>query len=129
MLLRPVWAAASVVVYLLVGFVGLPVFSGFSGGVSALVSPSGGYLFGYLAIAVATAWGVRCGKWYLTALCMLGGLLGCYLVGTVWFMAVTGMDLGKSLALCVLPFVPFDAAKGVCAYLLASVLKKRVTLD
>ena len=115
-LLDPVWAFASQMVYLLLGLVGIPVFAGFSSGPSALLGPTGGYIVGYLFLALLTAlafhWG---GKWFLLLPCMLGGLAICYLLGTGWFILTTGRSLTESLALCVLPFVLPDLCKGALA--------------
>lgn len=116
------WAALSMGVYILLGAVGLPVFSGFSGGVGVLVGPRGGYIAGYLLCAVAVAalgkvW--RNSLWKLL-LVMALGVLSCYTLGTLWFMNVRGMGLAESLSMCVLPFLPGDAAKAAAAALLTS---------
>lgn len=121
--------AVSQAVYVLLGAVGLPVFSSFTGGVGILFGPTGGYIFGY----IAAAWLVgmlasRCkGKIYWYGLSMVGGLVLCYLLGTAWFMVVTHTGLVESLMMCVVPFLPGDAAKIVVAALLAPVLHKALT--
>ena len=118
----------SVLVYILLGAVGLPVFSGFSGGLSALTSYSGGYITGFIFLAL-TYWAaekfigdilpVRIGA-------LIVGLAICYAFGTAWFMYVTKSGLKYSLSACVLPFIPFDAAKMVLAVIITSRLKKYV---
>ena len=122
-------AAASQAVYVLLGAVGLPVFSSFSGGVGILFGPTGGYIFGYIAAAwLVGLLAARCkGKLYWFALSMVGGLALCYLLGTAWFMVVTHTGLAQSLLLCVAPFLPGDAAKIVVAALLAPVLRKSLS--
>ena len=93
MLLEPAWAAASMGVYMLLGAVGIPVFAGFMGGPAVLLGKTGGYVIGYIFIALATALAVkRSGKLPVIGAAMLAGLLVCYGFGTAWFMAVTGAD-------------------------------------
>ena len=111
----------SVLVFILLGAVGLPVFSGFKGGVSVLLGPTGGYIWSYILVALFIGFfaaGERSNKW-LTILrifivCLIGIVI-CYTLGTAQFMLVRGMDLKQSLALCVLPFIPFDIAKAAVA--------------
>ena len=93
MLLAPAWAAASMGVYMLLGAVGIPVFAGFMGGPAVLLGKTGGYVIGYIFIALATALAVkRSGKLPVIGAAMLAGLLICYGFGTAWFMAVTGAE-------------------------------------
>ena len=105
----------SVLVYLLLGAVGAPVFAGFRGGFASLLGTTGGYLVGFvlltLIIAFAQArWGQ--GQWVFV-LSAAVGLLVCYAFGTAWFLIVytrTGaITLGVVLAKCVLPFLLPDA--------------------
>lgn len=100
----------SVLVYLLLGAVGAPVFAGFRGGFASLLGTTGGYLVGFvlltLIITFAQAhWGQ--GQWVFV-LSAAVGLLVCYAFGTAWFLIVytrTGaITLGVVLAKCVLPF-------------------------
>ncbi|MBR3019172.1 MAG: biotin transporter BioY [Clostridia bacterium] len=119
----------TVAVYVLLGAAGVPVFAGFKGGLAALTGPTGGYIIGYLPYAALAGlpvkkmrnsfWG-RCG---LIAL----GTFSCYALGTAWFMFVTGRTLGESMGLCVLPFLPGDAAKMALASILAPRLRKAMT--
>ncbi|MEG1744447.1 MAG: biotin transporter BioY [Ruthenibacterium sp.] len=127
MLLSPAWAACSMGVYLALGVIGVPVFAGFMGGPAVLFGKTGGYVLGYIAIALCTALALKLtDQAWLIALAMAGGLVICYVLGTAWFMAVTGADLASSLAWCVLPFVLPDLAKVVCAYLLGKLLQVRL---
>lgn len=127
MLLRPAWAAAAVCVYMLLGAVGIPVFAGFQGGPAALLGNTGGYIIGYLFIALATALAVRhSGKTIVVGAAMLLGLVVCYAFGTAWYMFVSGANLATALAWCVLPFVVPDVCKGVFAYALGRVLSNRL---
>ena len=103
----------AVAVYLLLGAVGVPVFSGFTGGIQKLLGVTGGYLVGYLpcvAIVGAAADHTKKHRW-LVAVAMVAGTALLYALGTVWFMLQSGRTLAESMSLCVLPFLPGDAAK------------------
>ncbi|HEX3017261.1 MAG TPA: biotin transporter BioY [Caproicibacter sp.] len=103
----------SIIVYVLLGAAGLPVFAGFSGGFHVIAGPTGGYIFGF----VACAWIIgilsrRFGRKLLPLVfSMILGTAVCYILGTAWFMFVTKRGLMESLALCVIPFLIGDAAK------------------
>ncbi|MBR4206448.1 MAG: biotin transporter BioY [Clostridia bacterium] len=124
------WGTVSVLVYLGLGLIGLPVFSGFTGGVGKLAGPTGGYLIGFIFAALAF-WGVTAlfGTGPLPSL--LGMALGnflCYAFGTAWFMlaASSKPSLAAALTMCVLPYVVPDLIKIACAYLFAKALKARL---
>ncbi|MBR1627743.1 MAG: biotin transporter BioY [Lachnospiraceae bacterium] len=122
-------AFASVLLYILIGLVGMPVFSGYAGGPAKLFGPTGGYIFGYLTLVLISGFFIDrfpARKWMLQIGGMLLGLLSCYFLGTVWFMLLSGMSLGESLALCVYPFVAFDAAKILSAYFVGNTIKHAV---
>ena len=114
----------SVALYLLIGAIGAPVFSGFTGGLQKLVGPTGGYLIGYLPGALIAGLAVRDGqtapekKWLMPAL-MVAATLAIYILGTAWFVIQSGKTLVAALSLCVLPFLPGDAAKIAATSLLA----------
>ena len=111
-LLGPMLGAASQLIFICVGAVGIPVFANFSGGVGVLAGPTGGYLLGYLAAGLVTGLCTR-GKPGFWRLCgaMALGLLLCYTFGTIWFLVLTGKTLAGALAICVFPFLPGDALK------------------
>ena len=108
----------SIAVFLLLGAIGLPVFAGFKGGIGALLGATGGYLMGFLLSGLCiwfaeAKFGQSLGVFIVA---MIIGLLLCYAFGTAWFVAVYtrangAISFGKALALCVLPFLPFDAVK------------------
>lgn len=119
-LLGPMRGTVSQAVYLLLAAIGVPVMAGFQGGAAALFGKTGGYVIGYLLAALITGllaehWGRK-----LLPLCcaMVLGCFGCYVLGTLWFMVVTGTGLMQSLAWCVLPYLPGDAIKIVLAAML-----------
>ena len=115
-ILGPVWGLAAVFVYLLLGAVGLPVFSGFSGGIGKLIGITGGYLIGYLPCVAIVGFSRRYP--YLFPVLSVAGLAVCYLFGTVWFSISSGNTFVASLSVAVVPYLPFDAIKIVAASLL-----------
>ena len=127
---RGTWAVAA---YLLLGFAGLPVFSGFQGGPGVLLGATGGYIAGFLAAALLY-WAVTArlrNSLPVVAVSMVLGLLACYALGTAWFLAVyartTGpVGLGAALGMCVLPFVLPDLVKLALALALSRRLAGRL---
>lgn len=120
----------SVLIYVLLGAVGVPVFAGMTGGVGILAGPTGGYIIGFIPAAIII--GFAADKWERKALplivAMVLGVLVCYLIGTIWFMVVTGMGIGESLMLCVVPFLIPDGVKIALAMILSNRLSKVVKL-
>lgn len=117
----------SVGLYLLLGMMGLPVFSGHTGGVQKLFGATGGYLLGYLPMTAIAGWGItHSRKRWVQVLAMLLGEAALYLLGTAWFCMQAGTDVLAALAVCVYPFLPLDVAKIVAAALLGENLKKRL---
>ena len=110
----------SILCYLLLGAAGLPVFSGFRGGIGAILGPTGGYLWGFLGTGLVF-WLLE--KWSRPA-AMVAGILVCYACGTVWYMTYTGGALAAVLAQTVLPYLIPDAVKLVLALRLTKRLKK-----
>ena len=126
----------SVLIYLLLGAIGVPVFAGFSGGVGSILGSTGGYIIGFLFSAVVM-WLMEhfLGKkiWVL-ALSMLLGLLVCYLFGTAWFMIVYANQSGAvglwtALGWCVFPFIIPDLLKIAVALVVCKRLAKAIRLD
>ena len=120
----------AVLVYILMGAIGIPVFSGFTGGIGILTGTTGGYIAGFLFSALIM-WGMEklFGRSTLVlAGSMVLGLIVCYAVGTLWFMTVYAASSGAVgiltvLGWCVFPFIIPDIAKIV----LALILTKRLS--
>ena len=110
-LLGPRQGVLAVLVYLLLGLIGVPVFSGFQGGGAVLFSATGGYLTGFLFTAAITGALSRNPGRLVSA--MVLGQAVCYLFGTLWFSSVyaAGTGFGAALQLCVLPYLLPDALK------------------
>ena len=109
-------ATLSCVVYVLIGMVGMPVFSGYSGGLGKLAGPTGGYIIGYIFMALVSGLVVsRFEQRGIQLLGMAAGTVTCYVLGTAWFCVQAGYAVGAALSLCVFPFIPGDIAKMVVA--------------
>lgn len=106
-------AATAVLVYLLLGAIGLPVFSGGGAGFGVLIGPTGGYLWCYLPMVALVAISGRRGGagWLIPALSMAAALVLCYGIGTLQFVWLTRTQWHQALRVCVWPFVVFDAFK------------------
>lgn len=117
----------SCLVYLLLGLMGLPVFAGFIGGFGKLLGPTGGYLVGYLAVAVCTGLAVeRSRSRVVHALGMAVGTALCYGLGTAWYCLITDSGVESALMLCVLPFLPGDLVKMAVAMTVGPMLRDRL---
>ena len=122
---------ASILVYLLLGALGLPVFAGFSGGVGILFGITGGYLLGFILMGLVYWLGEHLGKGkrVVEISSMALGLVLCYAFGTAWFMFVYtrqsgAVTLATALAWCVIPFIVPDLVKMALAVLLSQKLSK-----
>ncbi|MFI3312885.1 MAG: biotin transporter BioY [Eubacteriales bacterium] len=128
-------ATLAVVVYLLLGAVGAPVFAGFSGGLGALLGSTGGYLFGFLAQTLLY-WAIikKPGERpFLELAVLIGGILLCYAIGTIWFVQVYTANTGPvsfmtALMWCVIPYIIPGWVKLALAYGLSHRLRRHVHL-
>lgn len=120
----------SILVYILLGAVGMPVFSGFSAGISALTSYSGGYIWGFVFLALIYWFAEKISgrKIIVQVISLIIGMAVCYLCGTLWFMYVTKSTFIYGLSACVAPYVLFDALKMVCAIGISLRVKKYVKI-
>lgn len=126
----------SVLVYLLLGVIGVPVFARFSGGLGVLLGSTGGYIIGFLFSALIM-WGMEMlfGKSNVVlVVSMIVGLLVCYLFGTVWFMSVYARTTGPigvmtALGWCVFPYIIPDGIKIVLAMILCKRMAKIIRID
>lgn len=120
----------AVLVYLLMGAVGFPVFSGFQGGLGVLMGASGGYLTGFLAIALLYRI-IASGGYpspFRMQIASLIGLIACYSLGTIWFSAgyahASSGSFLSALTVCVLPYVIPDLIKLALAFTISRRLKQ-----
>lgn len=120
--------AVSYLVYLLLGMAGLPVFSGFTGGFGKLAGPTGGYLIGFIFMAVISGFFIDHfpGKKLFHAAGMVLGTGVCYLFGTSWLSHQLGVSFTAGLASGVIPYLPGDAAKILFALVIGSRLRREI---
>lgn len=123
----------AVLVYILLGAIGLPVFAGFTGGFGILLGSTGGYIIGFAfsAIVVGYITKVFGRRRLVLVISMIAGLLVCYLFGTIWFMYVytkkTGpVGLAAVLSWCVIPFIIPDTVKIALAVFVVNRVSKHV---
>lgn len=123
----------AVVVYILLGALGVPVFSGFTGGIGILLGSTGGYIVGFLLSALIAGGIMKAfgKKLPVMIIAMLLGLLACYTLGTIWFMIVYTKNTGAiglmtTLGWCVFPFIIPDCVKIAVAILLDRRLAKYI---
>ena len=121
-------AGAAVLVYVLLGAVGVPVFNGFTGGLGVVAGPTGGYIIGFIPLALLS--GLMVERFPNSRVIQFGGMIFAsavlYALGTAWFCVQAGKSLAAALSVCVFPFIPGDLGKMVVAMLLGPVLRERL---
>lgn len=129
-------------IYLLIGFTGIPVFSGFTGGIGKVLGPTGGYMIGYLVLVYISGWFVE--KWngrsgtasigkrrawfsyFMQGIGMSIGTAVCYLFGSLWLSYQAGIEISAALGVGALPFIPGDIMKIAAGVLLGTAMRKRL---
>lgn len=123
-------AAIAASVYVLIGLAGIPVFSGFRGGLSVLAGPTGGFILSYIPMIalISLISSIETNKAIIRIILYftgaITGLVLCYLLGTIHFSLVTSTSFSAALAACVYPFVIFDLAKAIAAVFVAVSVKR-----
>ena len=133
------YGSLSILIYILLGAVGIPVFAGFGAGLGTLAGPTGGYIVGYILCAAIAGLGSmtisktskklsgsvapRLATLRLAFLMVLG-VAACYALGTLWYAHLMQTTIWAALALCVIPFIPCDALKIAAAVFLVTRLRK-----
>ena len=130
-----VFVTIAVVVYILLGIIGVPVFAGLTGGPSVIAGPTGGFIVGFIltAIIIGLLMNLTNGKsevvkLVITVVAMVLGDVACFAIGTVWFMVVTNNTVAVALTYCVIPYIIPDIAKIVVATIIANRVKKYVQI-
>lgn len=125
----------SILIYILLGAIGIPVFAGFTGGLGYLFGTTGGYIIGFLFSAL-TIWGITHlfgDKTITLIIAMILALIVCYAFGTAWFMIIYmkangAVSLAAVLGWCVTPFIIPDIIKIAFAVIVSKQLKKHVSI-
>lgn len=128
-ILPPRQALASVGLYLLLGAIGLPVFSGYGGGISRFTSPGGGYLIGYLFLVSISSFFIY--RFPKRAFFQIGGMfvatLVTYTIGTAYMAYLTNTTFWQALPMGALVFLPLDIIKIIIAYILGNKIQAHIT--
>lgn len=113
----------AVLVYILLGVVGVPVFAGFQGGLGVLLGYTGGFIFGYIPFVLLC--GVGKSKWQkiLFGIC---GLLLCHAVGVLQYMVLSHLGIWAAFIAVSLPFILKDIILVVCALAVSEIMEKRI---
>ena len=116
----------SVCLYIILGAIGLPVFSMLRGGVSVLLGPTGGYIFAYplMALVIGLFSSIKRYKIFFNIVGMILALIVCYGLGSVWFSFIMLVTFKEALLICVVPFIVFDTLKIILAALASPLIKK-----
>lgn len=121
-------ATTATLIYILLGMVGMPVFSNFKAGLGVLAGPTGGYILGYIPMVVVAGLAIK--SFPKSRPFQLGGMILAtavlYVFGTLLFCFQTQSTLERALMVCVVPFIPFDLGKMVLATGLGPVLRDRL---
>lgn len=119
----------SVVLYVLLGLVGIPVFANYTAGIAKLGGPTGGYIIGYIFMAIVYALFLNFGKNNLALLIvgMVIGTLVCYAFGTFWLAKQLDMTFTAALSVGVIPYIPGDIVKMIIALAIALPLRRRLS--
>ncbi|MCR5772993.1 MAG: biotin transporter BioY [Butyrivibrio sp.] len=136
LLLGPLYGFVSVLVYVLLGAVGIPVFAGFSGGLGSLVGMSGGFIMSWpFAAALSGFLYFKFGrnekgfkKYAVMMIAMLLGSVIIYTIGLAQFMFLTKMSLPASLVACMIPFIPGDILKMVLVAIITPALERALKM-
>ena len=107
----------SFIIYLLLGAIGVPVFSSFRGGLQVLAGPTGGYLIGFIFLALIMGFALDHfdRKLVPTIIGMIIGMAVCYAFGTVWLAKLLSLSFKEGLMMGVIPYLPGDVAKIISA--------------
>lgn len=120
------YSTVSVCVYIAIGTVGFPVFSGYTGGIAKLLGPTGGYIAGYIFIALIGGFLTeKAGRSFAaTLVSYIAATAVLYIFGTAWFIVIMKTDILAALSICVFPFIIFDLIKIVLGIIVGKKARK-----
>ncbi|HHU91142.1 MAG TPA: biotin transporter BioY [Clostridiaceae bacterium] len=121
-------AVMSLLIYLLIGLAGAPVFSGFSGGASKILGPTGGYIIGFIFMTLISGVFIDrfINRWYICVLGMILGTIVCYAFGTIWLSYQADMVVFAAIGVGVVPFIPGDIIKILFIAITGPKIRKRL---
>ncbi|MBE6729081.1 MAG: biotin transporter BioY [Ruminococcaceae bacterium] len=130
--LSPLEAVMATVTYVLIGLIGIPVFSGVSGGIGVLLGPTGGYIWSYpvFALVISLSNLIRSKTKTLEivvlfVLCLLGTAF-CYFLGVAQYINVCDTNFYTAFVTCVVPFIPIDIIKITAAVFIGKKIKDKI---
>ncbi len=127
-LLGAKWGTMSCLVYVLIGAAGVPVFAGFTGGAGKLFGPTGGYIAGYVLMALISGRVIEVSRRRgLQIVGLVAGTAVCYALGTAWYCLSMECSAAAALGLCVFPFIPGDLVKIGAASVIGPMLRDRLS--
>ena len=122
------YSLPAIAIYILIGVVGLPVFSSFAGGLQIISGYTGGYIIGYIPCAFII--GMLTDKYennkIIYPVSMVTGTAICYLCGTLWYMYRAECGFSQAVTICIIPFIIGDIIKIIAASCIGITLKKRI---
>ena len=128
-LLKPLDSILAICLYLILGAIGIPVFAGGAAGFGVILGPTGGYLIGFIFMALIGGAVIELShrNIFLTMLGWVVGTAVAYAFGTVWFVYLMKCSVTYALTVCVYPFIGFDIVKIVIATLLVKTVRYAIT--
>jgi biotin transport system substrate-specific component len=122
------YGTLSVIIYILLGITGVPVFAGAKGGLAVMLGATGGFLIGYILCVFVVGFVADrfTDEKVLIGLGMVISVIMCYVPGICWYHITTGNSFNASLKLCVIPFIPGDVVKIVISMFLYFKIKPRI---
>lgn len=122
------WGTVSCLVYLLIGLVGVPVFTGFSGGVGKVLGPTEGYLIGYIFLSLFTGFfvGKWPNKWPLHLAGMILGTAAMYLFGTLWLGYLMKYSFLEALWIGAILYIPAELVKITITLSLGGLIRRQL---
>jgi len=123
-------AFLSLLIFLLMGIIGLPVFSGGTAGLGIIMGKTGGFLIGFLigAALISVLKGKKPGFLRLLTVNAIGGIIVIYSFGVLWLSYITGIEISKAIMFGALPFIPGDIIKVIISALITLRLNKHIKL-
>ncbi|MBE5935912.1 MAG: biotin transporter BioY [Lachnospiraceae bacterium] len=117
----------SYIIYVLIGLVGVPVFSGYVGGVSRILGPTGGYIIGMIPLIIISGIVINNSKnKVVNILGLIIGTIVCYLFGMIWFSFIMNIRFIMAFNICIVIFIPGDVIKIIMAIIIGPRVKRRM---
>ena len=120
------WGTASVITYIGVGLLGLPVFSGFSGGIQHIISPTGGFIIGFIFLSLLCGILNNSKNKFIGILLGIIGVSVCHLIGVIWFSFISKSGFWTAFITSSMPFLIKDILSVIGAFFIAFKIRKYI---